>query len=368
MKKKLKERGFASCLCDGGSENVLNLVVNFSETKSKIVTKNLGKKRQKALQKAGKDIIADEPFLTLFEFIIIGKYSDNWSFLHQIDLECSQVGFDGQDVISTYAFLQSLTTQTIINYSLVNDYWAMQRTNAIERIDKYYHRGSTLLAPKAFDFTCLDTSDDTKKRLISKVIEELASQRKTDIKLIRKTYPTDFATGGAKRPEQIISNYDAVPDGLKEGKDWEYTYDVDGYGDRYKSGKRIFACDEPNSKVITDNNSLRSKTITGIANNDSMHVMPSFMQLVEVYLTTCPKPIATSAAAPLITAKLVPKKKKKKKKKTMNKKSRSKYDYSLEVKKGNSFWISRKDDCRTFKKVFYEFGCNPQSITDILRA
>eukprot|EP01084_Bolivina_argentea_P065379 119167_1 len=367
MKKKLKERGFASCLCDGGSENVLNLVVNFSETKSKIVTKNLGKKRQKALQKAGKDIIADEPFLTLFEFIIIGKYSDNWSFLHQIDLECSQVGFDGQDVISTYAFLQSLTTQTIINYSLVNDYWAMQRTNAIERIDKYYHRGSTLLAPKAFDFTCLDTSDDTKEKLNKNLLSELGRKRKTDIEMMRSTCSTGFVTQGAKRREQIIGEDDPVPAHLIEGKDWEYTYDSDEYGSRYKSGKRIFAATFKD-KVETEDDSLRSKTVSGIANNDSMHVMPSFMQLVEVYLTTCPKPIATSAAAPLITAKLVPKKKKKKKKKTMNKKSRSKYDYSLEVKKGNSFWISRKDDCRTFKKVFYEFGCNPQSITDILRA
>eukprot|EP01083_Nonionella_stella_P295544 1004441_1 len=228
MKSLFDSRGFPACICDSGSKNTLNLVVNFTEKESNIIQMN---KKNKIDAIAGKDIIAKEPFLTLFEFIAMGKHCGDWSFLHQIDLDCNQVAFDGQEVISTYAFLQSVTTQTIIDYSLVNDYQAMQRTNRIGRVDKYYHRGFTLLAPKVFDFRYLDSSLQLS---IPKndIVSELIMKRSNDIKIMCDTY---------KMSEQ---------------------------------------------EKASEYNTFLSKTRSGMSNNDSMHMMDLFMKLQETNLVS----------------------------------------------------------------------------------
>eukprot|EP01084_Bolivina_argentea_P149674 261436_1 len=41
---------------------------------------------------------------------------------------------------------------------------------------------------------------------------------------------------------------------------------------------------------------------------------------------------------------------------------------SDKIKNKKTFWLSKKDDCRIFGKVFYDSNFNQESITDILRA
>eukprot|EP01083_Nonionella_stella_P284858 969722_1 len=263
MKSLFDSRGFPACVCDGGSKSIFNLVVNFTENESNTIQMDI----KNEIERSGKDIIENEPFLTLFEFIVIGKHCDNWSFLHQIDLDCSQVGFDGQDVICTYAFLQSVTTQTIINYSLVNDYWAMQRTNAIQRIEKYYHRGFTLLAPKPFNFSHLDQSlglsipmNDTLSQLIEK--------RMNDIQIMRDNYKRGYW----KRTERGIAGKPDV-----DHSDWDVS--IGSYGTRdYKMYEY--------NEQATEDNTFLSKTISGMPNNDSMHMMESFLKLHTYLIST----------------------------------------------------------------------------------
>eukprot|EP01084_Bolivina_argentea_P303284 523582_1 len=61
-----------------------------------------------------------EGFWTHFQFIWTGANYEPWSILHIFDLDCSQIGFNGKDILCTYAFLQSINTNTMINYKLSN--------------------------------------------------------------------------------------------------------------------------------------------------------------------------------------------------------------------------------------------------------
>merc|ERR1712003_359687 len=53
---------------------------------------------------------------TQLQFIHISDTAQPWTILQLFDLDCCQVGFDGNSVISTHAFKQSINTQTLINY------------------------------------------------------------------------------------------------------------------------------------------------------------------------------------------------------------------------------------------------------------
>lgn len=83
-----------------------------------------------------------------FQFI---WYDDNFTrekLLNIFDLDCCQVGYDGRQVLSTYAFVQSITTRTTINYKLVNSKKDVETFQP--RTVKYVKRGFSLLVPKAF--------------------------------------------------------------------------------------------------------------------------------------------------------------------------------------------------------------------------
>ena len=115
---------------------------------------------------------------------------------HQIfDLDCCQVGFDGQRVFSTLSFAQSIATRTMINYKLVNDYFDLCTflpryfppflpllsppppspllssylllivSSFIScRTIKYQKRGFTLLVPKNFDISLLQRDYEPRKQ------------------------------------------------------------------------------------------------------------------------------------------------------------------------------------------------------------
>eukprot|EP01084_Bolivina_argentea_P036142 66906_1 len=55
------------------------------------------------------------------QFIHICKGYNPWSILHVFDIDACQVGFDGNDVLSTYAFVESINTNTMINYKLIDN-------------------------------------------------------------------------------------------------------------------------------------------------------------------------------------------------------------------------------------------------------
>eukprot|EP01083_Nonionella_stella_P026162 72020_1 len=101
--------------------------------------------------------IKDEAFWTQFQFIWTGAEYRDWSVLHIFDLDCSQIGFNGRDVLCTHAFVQSINTNTMINYKMTNHKLLIDSFSP--RIIKYHGRGFNLITPTAFDWKC--TTDDT---------------------------------------------------------------------------------------------------------------------------------------------------------------------------------------------------------------
>ena len=81
-----------------------------------------------------------------FQFIYNGQWNCPSTILSILfDLDCCQVGFDGNKVLCSYAFIQSITTHTMIYYKLRNN--TSERDLYIGRIKKYYQRGFDWLIP-----------------------------------------------------------------------------------------------------------------------------------------------------------------------------------------------------------------------------
>eukprot|EP01084_Bolivina_argentea_P303283 523579_1 len=91
------------------------------------------------------------------QFIHISEVSKPWSVLHVFDLDCCQVGFDGHNVLSTHAFMQSINTQTLLNYKFINNIHLQDLFT--ERTRKYCHRGFNVISPIKFD---VEETDDEK--------------------------------------------------------------------------------------------------------------------------------------------------------------------------------------------------------------
>lgn len=87
-----------------------------------------------------------------FQFIWYDDDMDPNIILHIFDLDACQVGWNGEEVLGTPSFVQSLTTSTMINYKLVNNGEVL---NFLPRTIKYLQRGFTLLTPKQFDMNII---------------------------------------------------------------------------------------------------------------------------------------------------------------------------------------------------------------------
>ena len=91
-----------------------------------------------------------------FQFIWRGDRFTKSSVLHVHDLDCCQVGFNGREVFGTYAFVQSINTETMISYKLVRNVYPesgsvqYEAFRCKERIIKYMDRGFTLVVDNSF--------------------------------------------------------------------------------------------------------------------------------------------------------------------------------------------------------------------------
>ena len=135
---------------------VQNLYINFAKSPSKVSDKLTAKDNEAIIKKEG--------LWTQMQFIWIGEGYKPWSLLHIFDLDCCQVGFDGSNVVSTYAFLQSITTNTMINYKLLNN--SFMKNTYLPRIQKYSKRGFDLIVPHNFKINTFikDPNDKEHKR------------------------------------------------------------------------------------------------------------------------------------------------------------------------------------------------------------
>ena len=143
---------------------VIDLYVNFTDCDSDInVSKHRRHRHHKTRMRnnnnnnnnnnfeANKHIIETYEYdiWTKLQFIWTTRDHDKWTILaNMFDLDCCQCGFDGNNVLCSYAFIQSINTQSMINYKLTNN--AAMRNNFLPRTQKYYQRGFDLLVPKKF--------------------------------------------------------------------------------------------------------------------------------------------------------------------------------------------------------------------------
>ena len=92
-----------------------------------------------------------------FQFIWIGEAFLPWTILHIFDIDCCQIGFDGEQLLCTPAFLEAIKTQTIINYKT-----NMYCNRFSQRLRKYNQRNFSILLPINF------YRDETRKNQIEK--------------------------------------------------------------------------------------------------------------------------------------------------------------------------------------------------------
>lgn len=87
---------------------------------------------------------------TKFQFIWMNKMNPSMLLTIIFDLEPCQVAFDGLSLFSTYAFIQSITTNTMINYK----YAINQELVCLHerRNIKYINKGFVLLTPKKLSY------------------------------------------------------------------------------------------------------------------------------------------------------------------------------------------------------------------------
>ena len=83
---------------------------------------------------------------TEFQFIYYNENTEESKILYGFDLDCCQAAFDGEKVLATYAFIQSINTNTMICYSMNDNIWL--RHNYLLRIQKYIKRGHKLIINK----------------------------------------------------------------------------------------------------------------------------------------------------------------------------------------------------------------------------
>jgi hypothetical protein len=80
--------------------------------------------------------------------------------LNIFDIDCCQIGYDGENVRCSYSFIQSINTGTFINYKFVNSQENV--SNFFPRTMKYIDRGFTLIHSHKFDKKLLKQLDKRK--------------------------------------------------------------------------------------------------------------------------------------------------------------------------------------------------------------
>jgi hypothetical protein len=88
--------------------------------------------------------IDSKPLKLQFINVNLGNF---FGFLSTLDADCCQIGFNSQEVIATYSFVQSINTGTMMNYKLFKK--DIDETT-LNRIVKYQSRGFQLLSPKGW--------------------------------------------------------------------------------------------------------------------------------------------------------------------------------------------------------------------------
>ena len=84
-----------------------------------------------------------------FQFVLYNSRQNRNHFYQILDQDCCQIGFNGEKVLDSYSFIQSLNTGTMINYHLYPKNYLQEET--LERIEKYQKRGFVLMTPKSWN-------------------------------------------------------------------------------------------------------------------------------------------------------------------------------------------------------------------------
>jgi hypothetical protein len=93
--------------------------------------------------------------------------------LNIFDIDCCQIGYDGEKVRCSYPFIQSVNTGTFINYKFVNSQENV--SNFFPRTMKYMDRGFTLIHSHHFDKKLLKSLDKRNVREEDKTIRDTYS-------------------------------------------------------------------------------------------------------------------------------------------------------------------------------------------------
>lgn len=90
-----------------------------------------------------------DDFSIKFQFIFYHDKMKPNRIMNIFDLDCCQVGYNGEKVLCTFPFVQSINTGTMINYKLINSEDDVK--NFLPRTKKYLERGFELIYPHNFD-------------------------------------------------------------------------------------------------------------------------------------------------------------------------------------------------------------------------
>jgi hypothetical protein len=125
--------------------------------------------------------------IVTFQFVLYNSELKNDHFFQLIDQDCCQVGFDGEKVISSYSFIQSLNTGTFMNYHLMENNIISE--HARQRVEKYSKRGFCFMSPKSFNFSnCVtleeiedsDTESSTKPEEMGEIEDSIEEKKDSD--------------------------------------------------------------------------------------------------------------------------------------------------------------------------------------------
>lgn len=123
------------------------------------------------------DLNGDDPQIVKLQFIWRSQSTPE-SILNNFDLDCCQVAFIGDNenhkakCLCTFAFIQSISTETMICYKLINNKLDLRKN--INRICKYAKRGfNKLLIPKGFNINILSEREFMNEKDYQMLVKQL---------------------------------------------------------------------------------------------------------------------------------------------------------------------------------------------------
>lgn len=147
--KTFKQRGYL-VICNKSSgeaiykPNITNVYVKINQYKTKVRKHHPNENTFDN----NINIIKNEEYMNWIhlQFVYCGSFCKLFQILNiYFDIDACQVAFNGNEVLCSYAFIQSVSTMTIMSNSLINNPLAFDRF--IHRIRKYYARGFDILVP-----------------------------------------------------------------------------------------------------------------------------------------------------------------------------------------------------------------------------